>query len=78
MSRADELRRMSADSCGFFLRDGGPVVLFEQSADIIRELESDRAALLAIVMADSRCDFEQAAGLIAALPEALRKEVTGG
>ena len=44
MSRADQLRRMSADPCGFFVRDGGPVVAFDEAAGIIRDLESTLAA----------------------------------
>ena len=77
MSRVDELRRLSADPCGYFERYGGPLVLFDQAREIIHELEADRSALLAIVRADSRCDFAQAARLIAALPESLKKEVQG-
>jgi hypothetical protein len=69
VSRADELDPMGI---------GEDALCFAGTASaIIRELEAERAALLAIVRADSRCDFAQAASLIAALPEALRKEVQG-
>lgn len=40
MSRADELRRFTADAAGYYYRDGGPIVLFSDASTIIRELES--------------------------------------
>ena len=70
--------------------DAGPVYESEQQLrDRVRALQSDRAALLAIVREHVRARFLTASGvahrqdavieeLIHALPEALRKEVTGG
>ena len=76
MSRAEELR--SSINGSYHWCD---VAL--EAIRVVEKLESDRAALIAIVAEFARArmhdgTYRHAAELIDALPEALRKEVTGG